>query len=230
MAPSPPPAHQHPCQPCGLLSRHHRCPGLLLTGSHLHCPPDLSPYPRPHLFPLQAPSCFSVVVLVAQLCVTLCDPVDRSPPGSSVHGILQARILEYALLQGIFPTQGSNLGPLHCRQILYCLSHQGSPPTALVQLKKNPLSLLLLLLRLVVLWLLLVWGWLDSVKGSHWEAATALQPAVAEAESVWRPPCSCTCWLGLVISHSTCLWAFRVVWASSRHGGWAPRTNGSRKS
>ena len=30
-------------------------------------------------------------------------------------------------LQGIFPTQGSNLGLLHCRQILYCLSHQGSP-------------------------------------------------------------------------------------------------------
>ena len=31
------------------------------------------------------------------------------------------------LLQGIFPTQGSNLGLLHCRQILYCLSYQGSP-------------------------------------------------------------------------------------------------------
>ena len=31
---------------------------------------------------------------VAQSCVTLCDPTDRSPPGSSVHGILQARILE----------------------------------------------------------------------------------------------------------------------------------------
>ena len=30
------------------------------------------------------------------------------------------------LLQGIFPTQGSNLGPLHCRQTLYPLSHQGS--------------------------------------------------------------------------------------------------------
>ena len=29
--------------------------------------------------------------------------------------------------QGIFPTQGSNPGLLHCRQILYCLSHQGSP-------------------------------------------------------------------------------------------------------
>ena len=36
--------------------------------------------------------------------LTLCDPMDCSPPGSSVHGILQARVL----LQGIFPTQGSN--------------------------------------------------------------------------------------------------------------------------
>ena len=32
-----------------------------------------------------------------------------------------------SLLQGIFPTQGSNPGLLHCRQILYQLSHQGSP-------------------------------------------------------------------------------------------------------
>ena len=34
-------------------------------------------------------------VLVAQSCPTLCDPMDCSPPGSSVHGILQARILEW---------------------------------------------------------------------------------------------------------------------------------------
>ena len=33
----------------------------------------------------------------------------------------------HALLQGIFPTQGSNPGPLHCRRFLYHLSHQGSP-------------------------------------------------------------------------------------------------------
>ena len=33
----------------------------------------------------------------------------------------------HSLLRGIFPTQGSNLGLLHCRQIVYCLSHQGSP-------------------------------------------------------------------------------------------------------
>ena len=48
-------------------------------------------------------------------------------------GILQARILEwaaYALLQGIISTQGSNPGLPHCRWILYCLSHQGSPRQA----------------------------------------------------------------------------------------------------
>ena len=36
--------------------------------------------------------------LVAQLCLTLCDPMDYSPVGSSVHGILQARILEWAAM------------------------------------------------------------------------------------------------------------------------------------
>ena len=36
------------------------------------------------------------------------------------------------LLQGIFPTQGSNLDLLHCRQTLYCLSHQGSPSANLI--------------------------------------------------------------------------------------------------
>ena len=35
---------------------------------------------------------------VAQSCPTLCDPMDCSPPGSSVHGILQARILEWVAI------------------------------------------------------------------------------------------------------------------------------------
>ena len=59
-----------------------------------------------------------------------------SLPGSSVHGILQARILEwvaYSLLQGIFLTQVLNLGLLHCRQILYHLSHQGTPISSQIQ-------------------------------------------------------------------------------------------------
>ena len=36
--------------------------------------------------------------LIAQKCPTLCDPMDHSPPGSSVHGILQARILEWVAI------------------------------------------------------------------------------------------------------------------------------------
>ena len=66
----------------------------------------------------------------AQSCVTLCDPMDCSPSGSIVHGILQARMLVWvghALLQGIFLTQGLNSGPLHHMQVLYHLSHQGIP-------------------------------------------------------------------------------------------------------
>ena len=39
-----------------------------------------------------------VKVLVAQSCLTLCDPMDCSPPGSSVHGILQARMLEWVAM------------------------------------------------------------------------------------------------------------------------------------
>ena len=37
-------------------------------------------------------------VSVAQMCPILCDPMDYSPPGSSVHGILQARILEWVAI------------------------------------------------------------------------------------------------------------------------------------
>ena len=67
-------------------------------------------------------------VLVSESCPTLCDPIDCCLPGSSVHRILHAGILDCnSLLQGIFPTQGSNPGLLHCRQILYHLSYQGSP-------------------------------------------------------------------------------------------------------
>ena len=42
--------------------------------------------------------CVCVCVLVAQSCLTLCDPMDCIPPGSSVHGILQARTLEWVAI------------------------------------------------------------------------------------------------------------------------------------
>ena len=55
-------------------------------------------------------------------------PMDCSPPGSSVHGILQARILKcVAMPSSRGSTQGSNLCLLHCRWILYPLSQCGSP-------------------------------------------------------------------------------------------------------
>ena len=37
-------------------------------------------------------------MLVAQSCLTLCNPMDYSPPGSSVHGILQARMLQWVAM------------------------------------------------------------------------------------------------------------------------------------
>ena len=57
-----------------------------------------------------------------QSCQTLCDPMDCSLPGSSVHGDSPAKntgVGCHALLQGIFPTQGSNPCLPHSRQILY---------------------------------------------------------------------------------------------------------------
>ena len=67
---------------------------------------------------------FKVKVQVAQLCLTLCNPMDYTVPG-----ILQAStgVGSLSLLQGIFPTQGSNPDLPHCRWILYQLRHKGSP-------------------------------------------------------------------------------------------------------
>ena len=61
---------------------------------------------------------------VVQLCLTLCDPMDKSPwnfPGQNTGGG------SLSFLQGIFPTQGSNPCLPNCRRILYQLSHKGSP-------------------------------------------------------------------------------------------------------
>ena len=66
----------------------------------------------------------------AQSCPTFGDPMDCSLAGSSLRGIFQARVLEWVAIsfsRGIFPTQGLNPGLPHCRQMLYHLSHQGSP-------------------------------------------------------------------------------------------------------
>ena len=62
-----------------------------------------------------------VKVLAAQSCLNLCNPMDYSPSGSSVHATLQAKILEWEV---ILFSRGSNPGLRHCRQILDHVSHQ----------------------------------------------------------------------------------------------------------
>ena len=69
-------------------------------------------------------------VFIPQWCQTLCNPMDCGPPDFSVHGIFQARLLEWVAIsfsRGSYwtrdQTQDSGIG----RWILYCLSHQGSP-------------------------------------------------------------------------------------------------------
>ena len=66
-------------------------------------------------------------MLVTRSYPALCDPVDSGPPGSSVRGILQARILEWVAMPfSDLPDPGIELES-PTLQILYRLSHQGSP-------------------------------------------------------------------------------------------------------
>ena len=92
------------------------------------CPPI--PEPNPSLGPHLLAAGRTGESEVAQLGPTLCDPMDCSLPGFSIHGIFQARVPEWVAIsfsRASSPTQGSNPGLPHCRQILYPLSHQGSP-------------------------------------------------------------------------------------------------------
>ena len=53
-----------------------------------------------------------VKVLAVQSSLTLCDPVDGSPPGSSVHGISQARILEWVAILFCRGSSRTRIGPV----------------------------------------------------------------------------------------------------------------------
>ena len=73
---------------------------------------------------------YAVLCLVAQSCPTPYDSMDCSPSAFSVHENSQGKntgVGCHPLLQGIFLTQESNWGLLHCRQILCQLSYQRSP-------------------------------------------------------------------------------------------------------
>ena len=74
-----------------------------------------------------------LILIRAQLCLTLCDPMDCSLPGSSVHGIFQARILEWIAIHYFrgcsWHRDWTCISCISCfgREILYQLHHLGSP-------------------------------------------------------------------------------------------------------
>ena len=69
-----------------------------------------------------------VVVQSLKSCLTLCNPMDYSLPGSSVHGILQARILEWVAFPppGDLPNSGIKPYLMHGQVVSLPLSHRGS--------------------------------------------------------------------------------------------------------
>ena len=101
---------------------------LPLSVSRTHPPPPLL-----LLFPHTPDATIACAVLCCVLSRSVvsnsCSPMDCSPPGSSVHGDSPGKnngVGSHVLLQGIFPTQGSNPLLPHYRWILYHLSHQGN--------------------------------------------------------------------------------------------------------
>ena len=111
----------------------------MFRGSIFHpCKHDFSPCPGLMDLCFYPYTCLQVKVLITQSCPTL--PMDCSPPDSSVHGILQARILEWVAIafsmessQPRDRTWISHIG----RRLLYHLSHQESPYSCL-SLRANP--------------------------------------------------------------------------------------------
>ena len=100
--------------------------------STLECSSSLifsfAPSKYPLIFSVSVAYCCHAVI--SQSYPTLCDPMHRSLPCSSVRGYYPGKntgVGCHAFLQGIFQTQGSNTVLPHCRWIIYCLSHQGSP-------------------------------------------------------------------------------------------------------
>ena len=73
-------------------------------------------------------------VKVAQLCLTLCNPMDYRLWNSTGQ---DTGMRSLSLLQRIFPTQRSNPGLPHCRQFLYQLSHKGRPRGAVSRIKSD---------------------------------------------------------------------------------------------
>ena len=127
---------------------------------------------------------------MSRLCPTLWDPMDCSPPCSSVHGIFQARNIGvgcHFLLQGIFPTQGSNLHLL----CLLCWLVDSSPLTSLCTNRNRPSS-----------------GWLCPQR--QWLAACPMSPTISLQRTLLRQ---------LLCSHGDLILIFQGS-VDGRTGAW----------
>ena len=107
-----------------------------------------------------------VQVIVIQSSPTICDPMEYSLPGSSVHGDSPGKNTVagascHAVFQGIFPTQGLNLHLLYCRRFLYCLSDQRSPDSP------HDLPIVCLHWTLVCIWPFLKHCWIFPLWASQ---------------------------------------------------------------
>ena len=104
-----------------------------LSGFH----PCFMPQKWIYLFSIYESKTVWKKLLVSQLCLTLCDPMDSSVeevPEDPIRLLCpwnspckNTGVHIHSFPQGTFLSQGSNPGLLHCRQILYCLSHQWTP-------------------------------------------------------------------------------------------------------
>ena len=90
--------------------------------------------------------CVCVHTKSLQLCLTLCNPMDCSPSGSSIHGILQARILEWVAMHSsrgsCQPRDHTHVSYIPCigRRVLYHWHHLGSPYTVVENSKYRQTS------------------------------------------------------------------------------------------
>ena len=106
---------------------------------------------------------------VAQLCPTLCNPMDCSPPGSSVHGILQARILEWVVITfsrgSSRPRDRTQVSRIRGRCFNLWATREASKPFPGTELGFNP-SFSIFEDLSVKVWNLTPWWWCFR---SHWE-------------------------------------------------------------
>ena len=132
--------------------------------------------------------CF--LLQAARSCLTLCNPMDYI-----LHEILQPLWSgQPSLLQGIFPTQGSNPGLPYCRWILYQLSHQGSP---LLPYCIEQLVLELLLLSLSVNKTAFEWTDVKTLYQFSIAAITSYQKFIKERKFIILWLCRSEVWVGI---------------------------------